>query len=266
MRDSAIDRAFGRRAYGSDPAGYDAARPGYPEWVFDFLRQRCGLASGTAIFEIGAGTGKATRQLIHMGANPLVAIEPDERMAGYLRERIQDAALTVIDAPFEEVTLPESSFDLGVSASAFHWLDENVALTKVARLLRPGGWWAMFWNVFGDPRVPDPFHEATNDLLGPPLNSPPGHSELPSALDAEGRRAALERAGAFDGIEHRVGSWPLTLDTEQTVALYATYSNVIIRLDREDVLKELRRIVRDEFGDRVTRNVVTSLYAARRRP
>jgi len=41
-------------------------------------------------------------------------------------------------------------------------------LTKVADLLRPGGWWVMVWNDFGDPDRTDPFHEATKLLLAGP--------------------------------------------------------------------------------------------------
>jgi len=94
-------------------------------------------------FEIGAGTGTATRELLKYGAKPLAAVEPDERLAAYLRETIPNEALTVVVAPFEEAALPEASFDLGVSATAFHWLDEDFALTKVSKLLRPESWWAM---------------------------------------------------------------------------------------------------------------------------
>ena len=102
MRESSIHQTFGRVAFGLDPAGYDAARPMYPDWVFDFLRERCGLVPNTVTFEIGAGTGKATRRLLELGANPLVAVEPDERLAAFLRETIPDEALTVVVAPFEE--------------------------------------------------------------------------------------------------------------------------------------------------------------------
>lgn len=266
MRVSVIPRTFGRRAFGIDPASYDAARPAYPDWVFDFLRERCGLVSDVVIFEVGAGTGTATRQLLELGANPLVAVEPDERLAAFLRETIPDEALTVIVSPFEEALLQEASFDLGLSATAFHWLDEDFALSKVAKLLRPGGWWAMVWNLFGDSRLPDPFHEATRDLLGPPLSPSAGTGEVPFALDAEARLAALERINAFDNIEHRTRTWPLFLTPDQTVALYATYSNVIIRPDREEVLNELHRIASDDFQGLVTRNMVTSLYVAQRRP
>jgi SAM-dependent methyltransferase len=266
MRESFIHRMFGRQAFGRDPAGYDAARPAYPGWVFDFLRERCGLVPNAATFEIGAGTGTATRRLLELGANPLLAVEPDDRLAAFLRKSIPDKALKVIVAPFEEAVLQEASFDLGLSATAFHWLNEDFALTKVAKLLLPGGWWAMLWNVFGDSCRPDPFHEATKSLVNKPLSPSAGNDETPFALDAEARLAALERTDAFDNVEHRTSAWSLVLDPDQTVALYATYSNVNIHPDREDVLAELRRIARDEFQGCVTRNMVTSLYVAQRRP
>jgi SAM-dependent methyltransferase len=265
MRETFIHRTFGRRAFGGDPGGYDAARPAYPDWVFDFLCERCGLAPNAVTFEIGAGTGTATRRLLKLGANPLLAIEPDGRLATFLRETVPDKALTVVVAPFEEVVLQDASFDLGLSATAFHWLAEDLALTKVAKLLRPGGWWAMVWNVFGDFRRLDPFHEATKALLNGPLSPSAGNGEMPFALDAEARLAALERAHAFDNLEHRTSTWSLVLDPDQIVALYATYSNINVRPDREDVLTELRRLACVEFHGRVTRNLVTSLYVARRR-
>jgi SAM-dependent methyltransferase len=265
MRESFIHRTFGRQAFGCDPGGYHAARPAYPDWVFDVLCERRGLAPNAVTFEIGAGTGTATRRLLELGANPLLAVEPDDRLATFLRETIPDKALTVVVAPFEEAVLQEASFDLGFSATAFHWLTEDLALTKVAKLLRPCGWWAMVWNVFGDSHRPDPFHEATKSLLNGSLSPSAGNGEVPFALDAEARLAALERTHAFDNIDHQTSAWSLALDPDQTVALYATYSNINIRSDREAVLTELRRLARDEFHGRVTRNMVTSLYIARRR-
>jgi SAM-dependent methyltransferase len=161
MVEFGIDRSFGRRAFGADPASYHSVRPQYPDWVFATLVERCGLADGATVFEIGPGTGTATRRLLDLGARPFVAIEPDPRLAAYLSKSNRNAALHAIVSTFEEVALDESAFDLGVCATAFHWLEEDSALAKVARLLRPGGWWAMVWNVFGDSSRPDTFHDAT---------------------------------------------------------------------------------------------------------
>jgi hypothetical protein len=135
----------------------------------------------------------------------------------------------------------------------------------VGKLLRPGGWWAVLWNAFGDSRLQDPFHDATKSLLNKPLSPSLGNGGVPFALDAEARLAALERTDAFDSVEHRTSAWSVVLDPDQTVALYTTYSNVNIRPDREDVLNELRRIASNDFQGCMTRKMVTSLYVARRR-
>ncbi|HWA59757.1 MAG TPA: methyltransferase domain-containing protein, partial [Caulobacteraceae bacterium] len=116
-----IDRAFGRRAFGDDAANYDASRPPYPAWVFEVLRERCGLGPGTAAFEVGAGTGKATRELLRLGADPHYAIEPDARLAAFLRAQNLGPALHVVEAPFEAAVLPRADFDLGLAATSFHW-------------------------------------------------------------------------------------------------------------------------------------------------
>ena len=264
MATNKLPREFGRQGFGDDPAGYHGARPEYPEWVYDTLTSRCGLRRNAAVFEIGAGTGTATRRLLELGANPLVAIEPDQRLADFLRASNPDQSLTVMVSPFEDAVLESNAFDLGVSATAFHWLDEVPALAKIATLLRPGGWWVAVWNEFGDYSLPDPFHEATKDLLRAPMGPSAGDRGVPFALDFEARLTALNSGGAFDLVENQANRWSLVLDAQQTVALYATYSNVNARSDRKAVLDELGRIAREDFENRVVRPMVTSLVIARR--
>lgn len=264
MTTNRLAREFGRQAFGGDPVGYHRARPAYPEWVYDRLASRYGLRRHAAVFEIGAGTGIATRRLLELGADPLVAVEPDPRLADFLRADNAAQLLTVMVSTFEDASLEEKSFDLGVCATAFHWLDEDSALAKIAGLLRPGGWWVAVWNEFGDDSRPDPFHEATRELLDAPASPAAGERGVPFSLDSEARLAALKRSGAFDLVETQASRWTLNLDAEQTLALYGSFSNVNARSDRRAVLGELGRIAREDFGDRVTRNMTTSLYAARR--
>ncbi|MGD9920908.1 MAG: hypothetical protein AB7V13_05615 [Pseudorhodoplanes sp.] len=109
------------------------------------------------------------------------------------------------------------------------------------------------------------FHEAAKELLAAPESPSAGERGIPFALDSEARLAALKRSGAFDLVEHDSRRWPPVLDAEQTVALYATYSNVNAHPDRAAVLAKLGRIARDDFENRVVRNMTTSLYIGRRR-
>lgn len=261
-----ISRESGRTVFGVNPAGYDKSRPDYPGWIFETLRTRCGVGAGTRTFEVGAGTGKATRPLLALGMGSLLAIEPDAKLAAFLSAAASHAVLRVINSPFEDVELGRAAFDLGTSATAFHWLDEKAALAKIAVALRPGGWWCPFWNIYGDPNKSDAFHEATRDLLsaGPANPSRPGHSRLEFGADVDARISAMEATGAFDIIESHQTAWSVVLDAQQVVDLYASYSNVILRPDREAVLAELGRIAREEFQNQVTRHITTVLYLARR--
>ncbi len=269
MTDDRIALDRGRVLFGSDPENYDAARPDYPESIYARLRARCGLAPGCRTLEIGAGTGTATRRLLALGAE-LVALEPDARLAAFLRANVGNAA-DVRTVAFEDAELPTGGFDLVVAATSFHWLEQASALAKAARVLRPDGWIALFWHVFGDETRPDPFHDATADLLRPARASPA--SERPDApafgLDTSARMDDLRAAGCFCNAEHHLVRWTGVLGpAPQLRALYATFSPIAeLEPDtRVRVLDELARIAREQFGGRVERPFVTSLYTARRLP
>ena len=82
---------LGRSAYGGDPEGYHAARRDYPARLFDLLGARCAIGPATRAFEIGPGTGKATRPMLDLGLGSLVGVEPDARLVDYLRAQIRPA-------------------------------------------------------------------------------------------------------------------------------------------------------------------------------
>src|SRR3954471_9396639 len=111
MSGPVLDRSFGRQAFGLDAANYHAARPRYPEAVWTALHERAGLRPGIDILEIGAGTGLATEPLLAAGPKRLVAVEPDARLAAFLRQRLDDPRLEGIAAPFEETALAPARFD-----------------------------------------------------------------------------------------------------------------------------------------------------------
>lgn len=262
-----LDRSFGREAFGLDPANYHAVRPGYPEMVWSALRARAGLRGGIDIVEIGAGTGIATDQLLAASPRRLVAVEPDSRLASFLRQRLDDPRLEIVAAPFEDTVLPPASVDLVVSATAFHWLDAAPSLRRVHQLLRPDGSIGLFWNVFGDPGRADAFHEATAHLFAGHHATPSGGgtTDLPYGFDAEARLRDLRDAG-FVPDAPEIQSWTLTLDPAGVQRLYATYSNITALSpdERKQVLDGLAEVADRVFGGKVTRNMTTSIYTARK--
>jgi SAM-dependent methyltransferase len=260
-----LHHSDGRRAFGDDAAGYQSARPPYPDWIFAHLGELCGGRLGE-VFEIGPGTGQATAPLLAMGAR-VTAVEPDARLAEHLRSFLANPQLQVVVDTFEAAALPQGAFDLGLAATSFHWLDQAAALAKVGRLLRPGGVWAAIANVFGDSTLPDAFHDATQGVLGPLPFSPATTGAVPYALDVDARLADLRAAGVFEEFVAERRNWTLVLDTKGVRALYGTYSHITTRPrdQRERVLDGLAEIAERQFGGRVERNVVTTLQGARRR-
>ena len=148
-----------------DAAGYAAGRPGYPPALFDVLGERCGLRPGARVVEVGPGTGQATAELLRRGA-VVTAVEPGRNLAAHLVETLGGQPLTVVTDTFERARLEAGSADLVASATAFHWVDPEVGPEKVRTLLRPGGWVALWWNVFHDPEdEADAFSDAVDPIF-----------------------------------------------------------------------------------------------------
>lgn len=255
-----------RRLYGKDPVAYDAGRPDYPELVYEVLSTRCGLEAGTSVLEIGPGTGRVTGRLLVAGAH-VVGVEPDETLAGHLSQTMGGPALEVVPASFEDARLDDDGFDLAVAAMSFHWIDQRVGLTKLARVLRPGGSVAIWWTVFGDPSRPDPLLDTIGALLpegaGPRRQVDPPQFEL----DMKARKLDLENLGGFVDVHGELIRWSARMSASQIRALYASMI-AILRLPRseqEDLLDAIESVATEDFGGRVERPFVTALYTGRRR-
>jgi ubiquinone/menaquinone biosynthesis C-methylase UbiE len=262
-----IEQSAGRTVFGNDANGYAEGRPDYPARVYDILRTTCGAGPSTQVFEIGPGTGQATEKLLDLGCT-VTAIEPDNRLADVLRAKCKSKTpghLSVHIAAFEDVDFPDATFDLGIAATSFHWLEQESALAMVKRLLKPGGQWAMWWTIFGESTREDGFQRRTRSLFANLWRSPSRDSEsqVPFALDAETRKAQLRGAG-FTSVSHEVIHWATTQTTSQVLALTSTFSPVaqLAQEEREILMEKLERIADSEFGGVVARNFVTVVYTA----
>jgi SAM-dependent methyltransferase len=246
--------------------GYDA-RPNYPDEIYALLAKR-GCGPGARVLEVGPATGLATLRLLDLGAQ-VTAVEPGPALAARLRERTAGRSCDVIVSSFEDAPLPESTFDLVVAATAFHWVDPSTGFAKAASVLRPGGWLALWWTVFGDAARPDPFERALRPMfaeLAPELQFDAFAGATPYALDVEARITEINSTGAFEPVEHHVVPWEGHHDAAGIRALFATYSPWLALAEptRIRVLDELERIARDDFGDEIVRPYQTVIYLAQR--
>ncbi len=249
---------------------YGDGRPGYPPAIFDLLAAYYGLGPGTRVLEIGAGTGQATGSLLDAGA-VVTAVELGSGLAQHLLDRFGSDRLSVLVGEFETVELPAQGFDLVVAATAFHWIEPDHGLARVAQILRPGGSVALWWNCYGDPARPDPLADAMRPLLRrrcPQFvdNGSAGVAAHPYALDVTSRMAELERSGLFDSIDHHVVAWTATQTANRLRAFLSSFSPWM-DLDesiRNPLLGEIEQLVVERFGGEVERPFLTTLFTGRR--
>jgi ubiquinone/menaquinone biosynthesis C-methylase UbiE len=130
-------------------ANYAAYRPKYPAAVVEFMRAELGLGASSVVADIGAGTGIWTEMLLHEGGcHTVFAVEPNEAMRAVAESSLGGLPnFRSVNATAEATTLAAASLDFVTAAQAFHWFDAPAARVEFARILKPGGWVLLLWNM-----------------------------------------------------------------------------------------------------------------------
>jgi SAM-dependent methyltransferase len=142
------DFATRARSFDAWAGEYDRYRPTYPRRLFDRIRSELQLPRQPLVVDLGAGTGRASLAMAELDWR-VTAVEPGKPMLDVLRARAADQGLVLstVQASAEATGLSPGSADLVTAAQAFHWFDHAAAVTEIARILRPDGGVALFWNV-----------------------------------------------------------------------------------------------------------------------
>jgi SAM-dependent methyltransferase len=126
---------------------YDAARPAYPDALFDDCIQEAGLKSGDRMLEVGAGTGKATEGFARRGL-AILAVEPGAQMIAAAKQALAAYPnIAFVESTFEKWTPEPRVFGLVAAAQAWHWVDPAIGFRKAHDVLRETGWLALFGHV-----------------------------------------------------------------------------------------------------------------------
>ena len=219
------DRERQAASFGAAAEAYERGRPEYPPAALDWLLP----AGARHVLDLGAGTGKLTRQLVARGLN-VVAVDPSEGMLEQLRAAVPGVPMMVGTA--EQIPLQDGAVDAVLVAQAWHWVDPERAPREVARVLRPGGRLGLVWNrrdkrtawlaEFGEIMKGGFSHDFQMAVVGPPFG-------------------ALERLDT---------EWSYELTPEQLEDLATSRSHVIgmSPAQREAVLKRVRELAARELA------------------
>jgi SAM-dependent methyltransferase len=135
-----VDHTTAAGSFGAAADAYERGRPPYPGTALDFLLP----AGAPRVLDLGAGTGKLTRQIQARGLD-VIAVDPSEGMLAELRRAVPGVPAHTGTA--EHLPLPDASVDVVLVAQAWHWIDPARAVPEIARVLTPGGRLGLIWNL-----------------------------------------------------------------------------------------------------------------------
>ncbi len=236
-------------SFGSVAAAYDRFRPSYPDALISDLVE----LAPDRVLDVACGTGKAAVSLVACGL-AVLGVEADPKMAAIARTH----GLIVEEAKFEDWDDAGRTFDLITCGQGWHWIDTSVGDEKAARLLKPGGTLALFWNrdTFDDDvraELDRVYDEHAPELAG----ADRGHSDDPFVEH-------LRQIGKFASVDTEVYRWATTVEVDDLVGRAGTYSDHIrLPAERRDALLDAIRAVIDQHGGSVTVHYKTYTIFAR---
>jgi ubiquinone/menaquinone biosynthesis C-methylase UbiE len=118
------------------------------DYSYDAIKQlltATGCTPQKPIAEVGAGTGKLTKELLKHGLT-VKSVEPNDAMRAIGIKNTQGQSVTWSVGTGEATGLPSGSAYAVFFGSSFNVVDQKATLAEVKRVLFPRGWFGCMWN------------------------------------------------------------------------------------------------------------------------
>jgi SAM-dependent methyltransferase len=241
---------------------YDEIRPGYPDALIQDVVKLSGLPADGRILEIGCGTGQATLPFARRGYD-ILGLELGDRLAARAARNCRECPkVRILHTAFEDWPAEPRSFNLVMSATAFHWITPEFGYPRTAEVLKRDGSLALFWNF--QPRPENDFFRELQAVY---------RREVPElAQDKSFEQRIEERAKQFDASRLfqpatvRRYPWQSRLTTDQYIKALSTQSNHIILEPavRKRLFTAIRELI-ERLGGTVAIPMLSVLFIGRKR-
>lgn len=248
-------------SFGKSAKLYDEMRPHYPDtWIND-LRVTTKLNDSSVILEVGSGTGIATNDLLKLSKH-ITCLDPDLEMLELAKTKFPH--LTFRNSTFEDFK-SKDTFDLIISATAWHWVDPEVGYLRASELLREGGYLAIirYYHIDTDPKS---FHNRAQHIYEQydDATITKRHTEQLKRIkqDAEALNNQL-----FKLIKQKEYKWVRDYSIGDYLALRNTYSDhlTMAKQQKAKMEEELTDFANAEFVGKVKKKYTTVLFIAQKR-
>jgi SAM-dependent methyltransferase len=201
---------------------YDEVRPCYPEEIVEHIIVFAALPVYARVFEVGCGTGQMTLPFAQRGYT-VVALDQGERLAALAAQHCQPyPQVRVVPCAFEAWQDTPASYDLFLSAQAFHWIDPAYGLARAAELLKTGGTIVLVWRV--DRSQGSAFWQATAPIYDT-YNPQTASGNLPLETKVDLYRQALCASRQFVGVHEVRKAQTKRYSGDEYLKLLQTFSD-----------------------------------------
>ena len=249
---------------------YNAFRAPYPLTAIDFLIASFRLDGGARVLDLGTGPGTIAIPISY-SAGEILAVDPDADM---IKEGQRLAAsckrpnIQWLQSGAEDVPVEVGSFHLTTIGQAFHWMDRDKVLTKLALLTSEGGGLAL---VNPGKRRPQESWEPIADriverFLGPRVRHPRSNPQEPK------HEPALQRSEYFSEFTAREFPTTITRSVDSIIGCIYSISHSARQLFGDDATSfevELTQALLKQnpigiFRERVETEVIIAFKRARK--
>lgn len=208
---------------------YEKLRPGYVDELYQTIFEYKPIDNTSRVVEVGIGGGQATLPILETGCD-LLAVDYGENFCEICRKKFKEYPnFSAISGKFEDIDLG-GEYDLIYSASAFHWIPEEIGYKKVYDMLKCGGVFARFANhPFRDKGKPELSAEMDRiyaDYYYKYHNKEQEPLVEYSEEQAENRALIAEKYG-FKDIQYKLFCRTRTFSAKEYKMLLGTYSDHI---------------------------------------
>jgi SAM-dependent methyltransferase len=241
---------------------YSRARPDYPEALVDDVVSYADLKPNDRVFEVGCGTGQATKSFAKRGFSILATDPGPEMLRGARATLAGFRNVEFLETTFEAWPTDRAAFRLIIAAQSWHWVSPEVRFSKAAEALSGDGSLAVFGHVpLG---LPAPLLDRFKEIYLRQINKwgpPPEAWYLPNGPF----KGWFVESGLFDPVEHRRYLWKWSHTASSYADFLRTRSDhrIMEPAKLDELLREIAQAINDH-GGQFDVDYETHLYIARR--
>jgi len=200
----------------TEHAAHYGKRADYSYDTITRLLQEIGCTPSTSVAEIGAGTGKLTKELLKHGLT-VRSVEPNDAMRAIGIENTKGGSVTWSVGTGEATGLATNSAYAVFFGSSFNVVDQRRTLDEVSRALVSKGWFACMWNHRD---LDDPIQKRIEAIIKDSI------SDYSYGLRRENPTSVIEASGLFSNVRLLEGRFVWSMPADDIVVAWKSHATL----------------------------------------